>query len=163
MAIEIPGWLAKLFNLMGLAGGAGWTNANEDTSKSVSNVYLAHATNTQPSTVDAKLHGTRATGAVRGAAGDAMTTVVEHPQGPINNLIDHNKGALTMAFLTGAVVPLGLTVYKIAKLVDGAVTVGEMAASAAVPGGAIAWPEQLAVGRIVQELIMNLLAKMLTG
>ncbi len=163
MAIELPGWLAKLFNLMGLAGGAGWTNANEDTASSVGGVYRVHAGNTQPSTADAKVHGMRATGAVQGTAGDTMTATVEHPQGPINNLIDHNKGALTMALLTGTVVPLGLRVYKIAKLVDGAVTVGEMAASAAVPGGEIAWPEELAAGRIAQNAITNTLANTLMG
>ena len=163
MAIEIPGWLAKLFNLMGLAGAAGWTNANEDTASSVGSVYRAHAGNAQPSTVDAKVHSTQAIGAVQGTAGHAMTSAVQHPQGPVSNLIDHHKGALTMAFLTGSVVPLGLLAYKIAKLTDGAVTVGEMAASAAVPGGEIAWPEELAAGRIVQNAITNTLANTLMG
>jgi hypothetical protein len=163
MAIELPGWLAKLFNLMGLAGGAGWTNANEDTAAGVGDIHRSHAANMAPATADAQLHGQRATAAVQGTAGDAMTTAVNHPQGPISNLIDHNRGALTIGFITGTVTPLMLRAYKLTKLVDGAVTVGELATSAMVPGGEIAWPEELAAGRVAQTAITNAATSVLMG
>jgi hypothetical protein len=160
MAIQLPGWLAKLFNLMGLAGGAGWTNANEDTARDVGNVYRSHAENLQPAVADAKTHGQRATGAVQGDAGTAMTEVVDHPQGPISNLIDHHKGALVTS-LVALGVSMGLEAYKVTKVIDGSVTAAELASSALVPGGELAWPAEIASGRAFQNMITNILANFL--
>jgi hypothetical protein len=163
MAIQLPGWLAKLFNLMGLAGGAGWTNANEDTAHAVGTVYRSHANNVQPAVTDAKTHGQRATGAVQGNAGTLMTEAVDHPQGPVNNLIDHHKGALVTSLIAGTAVPVGLAVYKMAKLIDGGVTAAELASSAMVPGGELAWPAELGAGRLAQNAITNTAATFLMG
>jgi hypothetical protein len=163
MAILLPGWMAKLFNLMGLAGGAGWTNANEDTAHAVGGVYRTHANNIQPTAMDAKTHGQRATAAVQGDAGTAMTAAVDHPQGPVSNLLDHHRGALVTSLIAGAAVPVGLGVYKMAKLIDGGVTAAELASSALVPGGELAWPEELAVGRLTQNAITNTAADFLMG
>jgi hypothetical protein len=163
MAIQLPGWLAKLFNLMGLAGGAGWTNANEDTAHAVGTVYRSHADNLQPAVTDAKTHSQRATGSVQGDAGTAMTEAVDHPQGPVNNLLDHHKGALVTSLIAGAVVPGGLLAYKMAKLIDGGVTAAELASSALVPGGELAWPEQLWIGRLTQNGLTNTLANLVMG
>jgi hypothetical protein len=162
MAIELPGWCAKLLNLMGLAGGAGWTNANEDKAHAAGTVYQQHATNVQPAVTDAKTHGQRASSAVQGTAGTDMTQTVDHPQGPTNNLVDHFKGAHATAWISVAVA-MGLGLYKIYKLTDGAITVAEMASSALVPGGEIAWPEELAVGRISQNAITNTTANFIMG
>ncbi|MFB9836997.1 hypothetical protein [Actinoallomurus acaciae] len=155
MAIEIPGWMAKLLNLMGLAGGAGWTNANEDKAHSAGIVYQQHATNLQPAVTDAKTHGQRATTAVQGTAGTSMTQTVDHPEGAINNLVDHHKGALVTALIAGVAVPIGLSLYKIYKLVNGGITLAEMAASALVPGGEAAWPGEVAAGRVAQNAVTN--------
>ena len=163
MAIELPGWMARLFNLMGLAGGAGWTNANEDTAHAVGGVYGSHATNMQVTATDAKNHGERATGAVQGTAGANMAAAVNHPQGPVNSLLDHHKGALVTSLIAGTAVPLGLGLYKMAKLIDGGVTAAELASSAFVPGGELAWPEELAVGRLAQNAITNTAADFLMG
>jgi len=161
MAIELPGWMAKILNLMGLAGGAGWTNANEDTARQVGNVYRAHANNIQPAVTDARTHGQRATNAVQGTAGSSMTVTVDHPQGPVNNLADHPTGARVTALIGGTVVPAGLSVYKLAKLIDGGITAAQVATSLMIPGGEVAIPEELAVGRMAQTGITNSLANQL--
>jgi hypothetical protein len=161
MAIELPGWMAKVLNLLGLAGGAGWTNANEDTARDVGGVYRDHAANIQPAVTDAATHGRRATGAVRGPAATSMTQVVDHPEGPVGNLADHHKGALVTALIARSVVPVGLMTYKVAKLVDGGVTAAEVATSAMTPGGQLAIPEELALGRLSQNAITNTLANKL--
>ncbi|GLY89943.1 hypothetical protein [Actinoallomurus iriomotensis] len=163
MAIELPGWFAKLLNLMGIAGAAGWTNANEDTAHAVGTVYQQHATNVQPAVTDAKTHGQRATSAVQSAAGTSMTQTIDHPQGAINNLVDHHKGALVTALIAGGVVPIGLASYKIFKLVDGGVTAAQIATSAMIPGGQLAIPEELAIGRLLQTGITNTLLGLLLG
>jgi hypothetical protein len=155
--------MGKLLNLMGIAGGAGWTNANEDDAHKVGRLYQQHATSLQPAVTDAKTHGQRATSAVQGSAGTQMTQTVDHPQGPIKNLDDHGKGANVAAFIGGGVVPNGLSAYKIFKLVSGASTLAEMAASALVPGGEVAWPEELAVGRLSQNAATNTLATLIMG
>lgn len=165
MSIELPGWAARLFNLMGLFKGAGWSNAREgdDGAAGAGTVYRQHATNLQPAVTDAKAHGQRATSAVQGTAGTDMTQTVDHPQGAINNLVDHHKGALVTALIGGGVVSIGLLTYKIYKLTDGAITLGEMASSALVPGGEAAWPEELAVGRLAQNAITNTTANLIMG
>jgi hypothetical protein len=145
--------MAKLLNLMGLAGGAGWTNANEDKAHAAGTVYQQHAANLQPEVTDAKTHGQRATSAVQGTAGTNMTQTVDHPQGPINNLVDHHKGALVTALIGGGAVPLLLSAYKIYKLADGGITLAQMASSALFPGGEAAWPAELAAGRSSQKLL----------
>lgn len=165
MSIELPGWGARMFNLMGLFKGAGWSNAKEgdDGAAGAGAVYHQHANNVQPAVTDAKTHGQRATSAVQGTAGTDMTQTVDHPQGAINNLVDHHKGALVTALIAGGVVPIGLATYKIYKLTDCAITLGEMTASALFPGGEAAWPEELAVGRLAQNGITNTLANLIMG
>ncbi|GAA4504765.1 hypothetical protein GCM10023191_059630 [Actinoallomurus oryzae] len=153
MAIELPDWMAKLLNLMGLAGGAGWTNANEDKAHVAGTVYQQHAANLQPAVTDAKTHGQRATTAAQGTAGTSMTQTVDHPLGALNNLVDHHKGALVTAAIGGAAVPMILRCYKIYKLADGGITLAQMLASALFPGGEAAWPEELLEGRGMQKAI----------
>jgi hypothetical protein len=65
--------------------------------------------------------------------------------------------------IAGAAVPLGLRVYKMAKLIDGGVTAAELASSALVPGGELAWPAELAAGRLAQNAITNTAANFLMG
>jgi hypothetical protein len=155
MAIELPDWFAKLNNLMAPFGGPPWTNANEDTAHAAGVIYQQHATNAQPAVTDAKTHGQRAASAVRGTAGTQMAHTVDHPQGAIKNLVDHLKGALVTALIGGGVVSLLLGVYKIYKLTDGGITLGQMLASALFPGGEAAWGAELAEGAAVQKTLQT--------
>jgi hypothetical protein len=158
MDVELPAWMGKLLNLVGLT----WTNAKADVADAVSAVYRSHGNNMQPVGATAKTHGALATSAVQGSAGTKMAEAVNHPQGPAANLDDHHKGALVTSLITG-ITAMGLRSYKMARIADGAVTAGEIAVSAATPGGQLVIPAQLGFFRLMQNALINLFASFLMG
>jgi hypothetical protein len=149
--IELPGFLAKFGNLIGL----NWTNAKASGASGSGSAYLSYATKVGPAVQTAQAHAPQATAAARGTAGTAMTTTLTHDKGALANSVDHHTGVLLMALITGGALPLIINGLKMAKITDGAVAVDDLVAEEVVPGGQVAIPATLEASRLQQTFLTN--------
>ncbi|WP_141958449.1 hypothetical protein [Actinoallomurus bryophytorum] len=140
---------------MGLAGGVGFPGTNEDGASAEADRNYSYGDQLQPMVADFKGHAASAVAAVDGNVSTAMAQQLNQPEGPLDNLDDHHKGARVGAVILKGPVAIGVPALKITKIVDAAVTLTELAISAMTPGGQLAIPEVIASGRFVQNGATN--------
>jgi hypothetical protein len=154
MVIELPGFLARLYNIMG----GNWTNSNEGIATRVSGESRQYAAGFQQPVGDAAEYRQRLGTAVEGEAGDAMNSVMSHPQGAIANLTDHYRGILVAAMLF-VVASMMIRAVKEYKIINGARTVAAIGADLATatldPAAEVNLAEILRLGELGDKAATN--------
>ena len=151
MAIEPPGFVVKTMNLMGLR----FPGTSEDGASQSGDVLSEQATKLQPAVANAKDQSKQAASAVEGRTGTAMSQVFDDPQGALNNLDLHVNGARVGALILKVPVSGGVTVLKVSKIIDAAVTATNVAIAMAIPGGQPLAMAELAAGKATQNALLN--------